>query len=72
MEEAEISFPMDISGETIEEILSCREYSRTKKAEELAKAFQIDVKDKKEDRICKSCLWIESGCETFVWRYCCG
>lgn len=54
MEEAEISFPMDISGETIEEILSCREYSRTKKAEELAKAFQIDVKDKKRTGFVKA------------------
>lgn len=43
----DVSFPTDIKGSLIEDILSSRDYNRTKKSEELCKVLGVDLKDKK-------------------------
>ncbi len=48
LEETGIFFAQDIDTSLMEEVFSNREYSRTKKAEELAKVLEVELKEKQK------------------------
>ena len=50
----EISFPIGVDDSLMEEIMSSRDYNRTRKSEELCKILGIEIKDKKKSPYIKA------------------